>query len=44
VEFLCPEQPKGLVAFIPLEGNTALFEMADCAAAAKRGIKCALTK
>ena len=44
VEFLCPEQPKGLVAFIPLEGNTAPFEMVDCAAAAKRGIKCALTK
>jgi hypothetical protein len=44
VEFLCPEQPKGLVAFIPLEGNTAPFETVDCAAAAKRGIKCGLTK
>jgi len=44
VEFLCPEQPNGLVAFIPLEGNTAPFETIDCAVAAKRGIKCALTK
>lgn len=43
VEFLCPEQPKGLVAFIPLEGNVAPFETVDCMAAAKRGIKCTLT-
>ena len=44
VEFQCPEHPKGLVAYIPLEGNTAPFETVDCAAAAKRGIKCTLTK
>ena len=44
VEFLCPQQqPKGLVAFIPLNGNTAMFESVDCAAAAKRGIICKLT-
>jgi hypothetical protein len=43
VEFLCPQQPKGLVAFIPLNGNTAKFETIDCAAAAKRGIVCKLT-
>ena len=45
VEFLCPQQqPGGLVAFIPLNGNTAPFETVDCAAASKRGIICKLTK
>jgi hypothetical protein len=43
VEFQCPQQPKGLVAFIPMNGNTAKFEMLDCAAAAKRGVECTLT-
>ena len=43
VEFQCPEQPKGLVAFIPLNGNTAPFETLDCAAAAKKGAACKLT-
>ncbi|MGA7674963.1 MAG: hypothetical protein WCA78_07940 [Rhizomicrobium sp.] len=44
VEFLCPQQqPKGLVAFIPLDGNTAPFETIDCAGAAKRGVVCKLT-
>jgi len=42
VEFQCPQQPKGLVAYIPLAGSTAPFEVADCAAAAKRGALCAL--
>jgi len=43
VEFKCTQQPKGLVAFIPLSGNTAPFETADCTAAAKRGIACTLS-
>ena len=43
VEFACPQHPAGLVAFIPLEGNTAPFETVDCAAAAKRGLACKLT-
>ncbi|MDE2113197.1 MAG: hypothetical protein KGJ79_18870 [Alphaproteobacteria bacterium] len=42
VEFQCAQQPKGLVAFIPLAGNTAPFETLTCAAASKRGIKCSL--
>ena len=43
VEFSCPQQPRGLVAFIPLEGNAAPFETLDCpTAAAKRGVKCTL--
>ena len=42
VEFRCPEQPKGLVAFIPLNGNTAPFEALNCAAAAKKGAACRL--
>lgn len=43
VEFLCPEQPKGLIAFIPLTGSTAPFEALDCKAAAKRSASCRLT-
>ena len=30
VEMQCPQQPKGLVAFIPLEGNPKPFETVDC--------------
>lgn len=36
VEFRCPEQPNGLVAFIPLEDSTAPFEVMDCIAAGNR--------
>lgn len=43
VEFKCPQQPKGLVAYIPLNGNTSPFETIDCASAAKRGLTCKLT-
>ncbi len=43
VEFQCSQQPRGLVALIPLNGDTAPFETLDCAAASKRGIKCSLT-
>lgn len=42
VEFACPQQPKGLVAYIPQEGSSAALELADCATAAKRGAVCAL--
>jgi hypothetical protein len=44
VEFVCPEQPNGLVAFVPLEGNTNVFETLSCADAAKRGIACQLSR
>ena len=43
VEFQCPEQPKGLVAFIPLGANVAKFETLDCVASTKAGIACKLT-
>ncbi len=45
VEFKCPQQqPNGLVAFIPLEGNTAPCETMDCSKAASRyRIICTLT-
>ena len=43
VELQCPQQPKGLVAFVPLDGNTAKFEALDCAAAVTRGIDCKLS-
>jgi len=43
VEFLCPEQPTGLVAFIPLGTNANKFETLDCPTAAKSGVVCKLT-
>jgi hypothetical protein len=43
VEFACKEHPEGLVAYIPLNGNTAPFETLDCATAGKRGLGCKLT-
>lgn len=36
VEFKCPEQPDGLVAFIPIEQPSAPFETMDCATAGSR--------
>jgi hypothetical protein len=45
VEFKCPEQPGGLVAFIPLEDATAPFEVMNCAEAGhKAHVICTLTK
>jgi hypothetical protein len=43
VEFKCSQQPNGLVAFIPLEGNTNKFETTDCTGIRKYGIACKLT-
>jgi hypothetical protein len=43
VELQCPQQPKGLVAFIPLGGNPKPFETLDCAAAIARAVQCTLT-
>lgn len=43
VEFKCSQHPQGLVAYIPLNGVKAPFEVMDCAAAAKRSIKCTLS-
>jgi len=40
VEAQCIEQPKGIVAYLPLEGNTNKFEMIDCDAALQRNIRC----
>lgn len=42
VEFQCTEQPKGLVAFIPLSGTPEPFESVDCEGAVKHGVICAL--
>jgi hypothetical protein len=43
VEFACPEVPNGLVAFIPLEGNSNPFETIDCAKAVERHLLCEFT-
>lgn len=42
VEFSCPEQPRGLVAFIPFADSKAPFESMDCKAAAKKQAICKL--
>jgi len=44
VEFRCSQRPAGLVAYIPLGENKAPFEALDCITAAKRGVKCTLSK
>lgn len=43
VELKCPEQSTGMVAFIPLDGNSKPFETMTCAAAAEQEIVCKLT-
>ena len=41
VEYQCPQQPQGLVAYVPSPGDTTnSFESMDCAAAAERKIAC----
>jgi hypothetical protein len=42
VDIQCPDKQDGLVAFIPLEGNTKKFETLDCSAAIERHVVCAL--
>jgi hypothetical protein len=42
VEFACPMNPKGVVAYIPQADSTTPFEALDCATAAKRGAICVL--
>ncbi|MGH8264326.1 MAG: hypothetical protein ACRET4_12660 [Steroidobacteraceae bacterium] len=43
VEFACPEMPNGLVALIPLAGNSNPFETIDCAQAVERHLLCQFT-
>lgn len=40
IEAQCAEQPKGLVAYIPLGDAQGKFEIMDCAAASQRRIQC----
>jgi hypothetical protein len=40
VEYLCANRGAGMVAFIPLAGNSNPYESVDCAAAAMRGVVC----
>jgi hypothetical protein len=43
VEYLCADQAKGVVAFIPLQGNSNPFDSLDCATAlSSRGVTCTL--
>ena len=43
VELQCPQQPHGLVAFIPLEDNPKPFETVDCPTALTRAVQCTLS-
>jgi hypothetical protein len=40
VEYRCADQSAGMVAFIPLEGNSNPYESMDCGAATARGVLC----
>jgi hypothetical protein len=40
VEYQCPQQPHGLVAYVPPAGDNNPFESMDCDAAALRKIAC----
>jgi hypothetical protein len=43
VEYQCPQQPRGVVAYVPSEGDTVnSFEWVDCAIAASRKLPCQL--
>jgi hypothetical protein len=42
VEYLCADQAAGMVAFIPLPGNTNPYEALDCSTAALSQIQCRL--
>ena len=43
VEFSCPEQTAGLVAWTPAVGAAGKFEAFDCFTAEARGVRCQLT-
>jgi hypothetical protein len=43
IEYLCAGQAAGMVAFIPLQGNTNPYETMDCVAATARGVLCRFT-
>jgi hypothetical protein len=40
VEYRCADQPTGMIAFLPLEGNTNSYETSDCSSAASLDIVC----
>jgi hypothetical protein len=43
VEYRCADQPSGMVAFIPLQGNTNPYETMDCTVAAHNQVPCQFT-
>lgn len=44
VEYRCADQPAGMVAFLPLQGNTNPYDAIDCAKAVQSGIVCSFTE
>jgi hypothetical protein len=40
VEYRCADQPAGMIAYLPLEGNTNPYETEDCNSAAHRDVVC----
>jgi hypothetical protein len=43
VEYRCADRPAGMIAFIPLEGNTNAYESLACESAASRSVSCEFT-
>lgn len=44
VEYRCADQTAGMVAFLPLQGNSNPYDAIDCAKAAQSGIVCSSTE
>jgi hypothetical protein len=40
IEYRCANQPKAMVAFIPMQGNANPYESIDCADALSHGVVC----
>ncbi len=44
VEYRCEDQPMGMIAFLPLEGNTNPYETSDCNSAASLDVVCTFNR
>jgi hypothetical protein len=44
VEYRCADQTTGMIAFLPLEGNTNPYETSDCSSAASLNIVCTFNR
>jgi hypothetical protein len=44
VEYRCADQPAGMIAYLPLEGNTNPYETSDCNSAASLDVVCTFNR